>query len=643
MEAGEAVQLRLAAIVASADDAIIAKDLAGTIISWNRAAERIFGFTEAEIVGQSVRLIIPQERQTEEDEVLRLIAAGEMVDHFETVRRRKDGTLVDVSLTISPLRTASGQIIGASKIARDITERNRLLRDARWLAAIVESSDDAIISKDLDGIVTSWNKAAQRMFGYESSEMVGRSIRVLIPPDLHGEEDDVLSRIRRGQGVEHYETVRCRKDGTLFPISLSVSPIRDASGAVIGASKIARDVSDKKQAESERQRLLRMAEEASQLKDEFLATLSHELRTPLNAILGYTRMMRSGLLSPAKQEKALDTVARNATSLTQIVEDVLDVSRIIAGKVRLQAQAVELPGIIGEAVDTVRPAAEAKGIHVETVVDPRGTTVWGDPERLQQIMWNLLSNAVKFTGSGGRIDVRLASRDSHVEVTVRDTGVGIPAEFLPHVFERFRQADAGISREHGGLGLGLAIARHLVELQGGLISASSEGRGKGATFRVELPVRPSGRVTAPAEAPALPSAEGITVPDLRGVRILAVDDDADALALIGEILELTQATVETAASGRTALECIEREVPDVLVADLGMPRMSGFDLIDRVRQSARPEVRELPAAALTAYARSEDRARALRSGFQLHLTKPIDPAEFMAAMASLARRTKVDR
>jgi PAS domain S-box-containing protein len=639
LDTKDAALLRLAAIVASADDAIIAKDLTGTITSWNHAAERIFGYSEAEAIGKSIRLIIPPDRQGEEDEVLRQIAAGQIVDHFETIRRRKDGRLINVSLTISPLRTASGEIIGASKIARDITEQRRLDRDARWLASIVESSDDAIISKDLDGVVTSWNRGAQRMFGYTPDEMIGRSIRVLIPVDLHSEEDEVIARIRRGQPVEHYETVRKRKDGSLFPISLTVSPLRDAKGVVIGASKIARDISDQKQAENERQRLLRLAQEASQLKDEFLATLSHELRTPLNAILGYTRMMRSGLLSPEKHDKALETVVRNATSLTQIVEDVLDVSRIISGKIRLNIQAVELPEIVREALDTVRPAAEAKRLQIETTIDADATTVSGDPERLQQILWNLLSNAVKFTKSGGRIEVRLTRVDSHVELTVHDTGIGIAREFLPHVFERFRQADASVSREYGGLGLGLAITRHLVELQGGRISASSEGPGHGSTFRLELPIRAVARPASPPLQPA-PRSARIAVPDLTGVRILAVDDEPDALALIGEILEATQATVESASSGQQAIDCIERETPDVLIADLGMPRMSGFDLIALVRRSPRQEIRDLPAAALTAYARSEDRSKALQAGFQMHLTKPIDPGDLMNAMASLAGRAK---
>ena len=637
----DTVHLRLAAIVASADDAIIAKDLTGIITSWNRAAERIFGYTEAEVVGQSIRLIVPLERHAEEDELLRRISAGETVEHFETVRRRKNGELIDVALTLSPLRSSPGRVIGASTIARDLSEHKRLDRDARRLAAIVESSDDAIVSKDLNGVVMSWNRAAQRIFGYTPEEMIGQSIRVLIPPDLLSEEEEVLARIRRGQSVEHYETIRRRKDGTLFPISLTVSPLRGADGTILGASKIARDISEQKRAENERQRLLRMAQEASQLKDEFLATLSHELRTPLNAILGYTRMMRSGLLTPEKQERALEIVARNATSLTQIVEDVLDVSRIISGKVRMNIQPVELAAIVRDALETVRPAADAKKVQIEMSVDPQATMVSGDPERLQQIIWNVVSNAVKFTGSGGRVEVRLSQVDSRVHVTVQDTGIGIAPEFLPHVFERFRQADASVSREHGGLGLGLAISRHLLELQGGAIYASSEGRGKGATFRIELPVRAvAGREAT--DRPKTAARTAITVPDLRGVRILAVDDEPDALALIREVLEATQATVETAGSGQEALDCIEKTTFDVLVADLGMPRMTGFDLIAALRKSLRREVREMPAAALTAYARSEDRAKALRSGFQLHLTKPIEPGELMAAMASLAGREKPD-
>ena len=290
-----------AAIVASSDDAIVSKTLDGTVVTWNAAAERLFGYTASEIVGRSIRLIVPPDRQTEEDRVLSAIRRGETIDHFETVRQRKDGTLIPISLTVSPIRDSSGEIVGASKIARDLSRTQRVQRDALRLAAIVDSSDDAIVGKDLNSIITSWNAAAQRMFGYSAEEMIGKSVRILIPDDRQHEEDDVLSRITRGQKLDHYETFRRKKDGTLFPVSLTVSPVLNEQGVVIGASKIARDITERVRADEERRRLLEMARAANRLKDEFLATLSHELRTPLNAIAGYARLMQAGLLNPDKQ------------------------------------------------------------------------------------------------------------------------------------------------------------------------------------------------------------------------------------------------------------------------------------------------------------------------------------------------------
>ena len=632
----------LAAIVESSDDAIVSKDLDGTVVSWNRAAERLFGYAAPEMIGRSIRVIVPPDRQTEEDHVLATVGRGEVVDHFETVRLRKDGSLVPISLTVSPIKNAAGGVIGASKIARDLTRIQRSQRDAIRLAAIVQSSDDAIISKDLNSIVTSWNGAAERMFGYAASEMVGKSIRLIIPDDRQYEEDDVLFKIRRGEPVEHYETVRRRKDGSLIPISLTVSPILDNDGVVVGASKIARDISDRTRAEEERQRLLVIARDASRMKDEFLATLSHELRTPLNAIVGYLRLLQAGLIGGEKQRRAIDTIARNAASLTQIVEDMLDVSRIISGKVRLNVQSVELSILILETVETTRPASDARGVRVETIVDPDVGPVSGDPERLRQILWNLMSNAVKFTDRGGHVQVRLARVDSHIELTVTDTGIGIPPEFVPHVFERFRQADAGVSRVYGGLGLGLAIARHLVELQGGHISVHSEGVGRGSTFRVELPLRSVPPIAAePSDQRYAPAVDvHLEVPQLKGMKILVVDDDRDALALVREILEATGATVVTADSGMDALDRLRRSKPDLLIADLAMPNMDGFELIDQARRCEDLDIQRVPAVALTAFARSEDRARALRNGFQLHLSKPIDPAELMAAAAALGRRVR---
>ena len=388
-------------------------------------------------------------------------------------------------------------------------------------------------------------------------------------------------------------------------------------------------------------------QEASRIKDDFLASLSHELRTPLNAILGYARMLRSGIVGPDKKDKAIETIERNATSLTQIVEDVLDISRIVSGKIRLNVQPVEFPDIVRSAVDGITPAADAKGLRVETMVDPDAAPVSGDPERLQQVLWNLLSNAVKFTNRGGKVQVRLERVNSHLEVAVSDTGIGIAPEFLPHVFERFRQADAGIARERGGLGLGLSIARQLVEMHGGTIDVSSGGINQGATFRVKIPlmiVHPV-RDDLPRVHPrAGASARKPVARDLRDVHVLAVDDEADALNLVSEVLQAAGARV-SARRDRRRMRCgsLDADVPDVLVADLGMPAVDGFQFIDRVRRHPNARVREVPAAALTAYARSEDRMKALRAGFQIHLAKPIDPAELITTIAALAKRFVVKR
>jgi len=409
----------------------------------------------------------------------------------------------------------------------------------------------------------------------------------------------------------------------------------------VGASKIARDITERKQAEAERARLLTVAQEASRLKDEFLATLSHELRTPLNAILGYTRMLRSGLIAPEKEARALDTIERNATSLTEIIEDVLDVSRIISGKIRLNVRAVDMHAVIEESIEAVRPAADARNVRIECILDSGEAPVSGDPERLQQILWNLVSNAVKFTERGGRVQIRLERAASHVALIVSDTGIGIAPEFLPYVFERFRQGDSGVTREFGGLGLGLAITRHLVEMHGGTIDVTSAGRGAGATFRVKLPlmiVHAKERSSPSPHPRAHRAGTNVTVAALHGVSVLAVDDDVDALMMVREILEAAGAHVTTADSAQEALALIEVADPDVLLADVGMPKMSGFELIAAVRRSPNRRVQKIPAAALTAYARSEDRAHALRSGFQLHLAKPIDPGELMAAIASLAKQ-----
>jgi PAS domain S-box-containing protein len=693
-ESGRAAQY-LAAVVDSAEDAIITKDLDGVIRSANAAAERLYGYSSDELVGRSVRILIPPERRSEEDHILARIRRGERVEHFETVRVTKDGRRLDIALTVSPVRDDTGTIVGASKIGRDITaikrveaERIRLLEEN---ALVTETLNNvgALVASDLDQtkVVQAVTDAATELttaefgaFFYnvldEREEAytlytisgVPRELFSTFPmprntavfePTFKGtgvvRSDDITMDSRYGHNAPYHGM----PPGHLPVRSYLAVPVKGRGGNVIGGlffghsqtgrfdahhERIAIGIASWASVALENAHLYMRAQEASRVKDDFLASLSHELRTPLNAILGYARMLQSGMLPAEKKQKAIDTIERNATSLTQIVEDVLDISRIVSGKIRLNVQAVDLPTIVRNAVDAVTPAADAKGVRIESIVDPHAAPVSGDPERLQQILWNLLSNAVKFTHRGGKVQVRLERVNSHVEVIVSDTGIGIASEFLPHVFERFRQADAGITRERGGLGLGLSIARQLTEMHGGTIEASSAGLNQGATFRVKIPLMIMHPVhdELPRVHPRSTSAAArIGTVTLHGIHVLAVDDEPDALALVREALESVGARTSTAQSAADALARLVEEVPDVVVADLGMPQVDGFAFIEQVRQHPNPRVREVPAAALTAYARSEDRMKALGAGFQIHLAKPIDPAELVTTIASLAKRVVV--
>jgi PAS domain S-box-containing protein len=492
-------------------DAVVWTDADERIIAWNPAAERLYGWSAAEAIGQPISLIVPVALWEHVEELHRRVGEGDVVRDIETVHRRSDETHFRVLLTTAPVRAPDGRVMGIVRIAQDLSGQQRTDREARRLAAIVRWSDDAIVSKDLNGIVTTWNVAAERMFGYTAAEMIGTSIRVLIPEDRQSEEDETLARIRRGDTVEHFETLRRRKDGTIIVIALTVSPIRNAFGEVVGASKIARDITKMKEIENERQRLLESVQEISRLKDEFVATLSHELRTPLNAILGYARMLRSGVMAPDRLDQAIQVIERNAAWLSRMVDDVLDISRIITGKMRLTIQRVELGPIVRTAIDGIQPAATAKGIRVE-FSDEGAAPIAGDPERLQQILWNLLSNAVKFTSRGGLVRVGLRQAEASAEISVVDNGDGIAPEFLPYIFERFRQADSTGTRERSGLGLGLAIVRQLVEAHGGAIEASSEGTGQGAAFRILLPVADhAASIAAPADPHDSATAEAAPV------------------------------------------------------------------------------------------------------------------------------------
>ena len=527
--------------------------------------------------------------------------------------------------------------------------------DARTLlAAVVESSDDAIITKTLDGKITSWNASAARLLGWTAAEIIGQPITVLIPPDRQEEERHIIASLRAGKRIEHYETVRAAKDGRLIEVALTISPLRDQTGEIVGASKILRDVTERKRIERELQGLLAErnqilaseraarseAERLSASKDEFLALLSHELRTPLNAILGWTQILRSGSVASANFDKGLGVIERNVRAQTQLVDDLLDMSRIISGQMRLEVQPVMPFAFVQGAIESARPAADARGVGLEAILDPAAGPVSGDANRLQQVVWNLISNAIKFTPKGGHVQVTFERVNSNIEICVADSGIGIRPDFLPHIFERFRQADATSTREHGGLGLGLSIVKHIVELHGGTVEASSDGEGQGATFRVRLPVvvsrwnpdRPHEHPRS-SQRPAVPFVNA----DLSNLLVLVVDDDPDSRDLLHRLLSDCGATVTAAASASEALAATDNQRPDLLISDIGMPEIDGYQLLRSLR--ANSDVR-FPAIALTAFARSEDRTRALLAGFVAHVSKPVEPAELIATVAAVSGRVR---
>jgi PAS domain S-box-containing protein len=630
---------RLRATLESTTDAIVVTDNDGCVTDYNRPFVLMWQIPENELASREyTRVVELNSRWFANPEAYRAqIAAIEESSPTETfdLLELSDGRTVE---QVSRPQFIDGHSVGRVWSFRDISGRRRGEREHAYLAAIVTSSNDAIVSKTLDGIITSWNAGAERMFGFSAAEAVGQSISIIIPPDRLDEEREVLSRLRRGERIENYETIRRTREGRMIHASLTISPVKDESGRIIGASKIARDITERQNLLDAERAARTRAEEASRLKDEFLATVSHELRTPLNAILGWAHLLRDGNLDAEKTRHAIEVVERNARTQAQVIEDILDVSRIITGKLRLDVRMLMPMTVVESALESVRPTAEAKGVHLHSVLDPNAGPITGDSSRLQQVYWNLLSNAIKFTPRGGRVEVRLERINSHIEISVSDTGEGISHDFLPHVFDRFRQADASSSRTTGGLGLGLAIVRHLVELHGGLVTAHSLGKGHGATFTVRLPLRPLRSADAKemsvhprVDAHAMPDLSG--APRLRDVRVLVVDDEPDARELLRIVLEECGAEVRDAGSVRQALELVRQWSPNVIVSDIGMPGEDGYDLIRQVREWESASGTRIPAVALTAYARVEDRMRALRAGYQVHLSKPIEPMEFVLVVA----------
>jgi PAS domain S-box-containing protein len=578
------------------------------------------------------------------------VALAEVIPqgNFSVVERPvRTSTLV--SMIRSSLRARGRQYQVREHLARQ-QEAQREIRDAeqrfRWLVENV--ADYAIFMIDLEGRVASWNSGAAQMLGYDAEEILGQPTARLFEDDgatLRREMQDA-----RANGRAATTGWRLRKDGRRLFVEGVLTAVPDEQGRLLGFAKLMRDVTERRRIEAEREQLLQSertarseAERSGRMKDEFLATLGHELRTPLNAILGWAQALRHTNAVSGELAEGIAVIERNARAQAQIIADLLDMSGIISGKVRLEMQRVDLASVVEASVNAVRPAAQAKDIRLKVTLDGIAGDVSGDPNRLQQVFWNLLTNAVKFTPKAGQVAVSLARVNSHLEVSVVDNGEGIDPAFLPHVFERFRQADASTTRRHGGLGLGLSIVRQLVELHGGSISALSEGAGKGATFRVVLPLTTAAAHASAAEEPrqrraaeAEPMSVASTI-DLEGVKVLVVDDEPDARSLIERLLRDRDAEVMTAASAKEALDLLAHDEPDVLISDIGMPKEDGYSLLRRIRKLKGAKAR-LPAIALTAYARPEDRAKAIEAGYQLHLAKPVEASTLIAMVAMLSRR-----
>jgi PAS domain S-box-containing protein len=682
---------RFLTFAAAAADAIIVIDVSSRIHFINHAAEKIFGYPVRELLGQSLTLLMPDYlRQVHRAGLERYASTG--IPHInwsgvELPGLHRDGR--EIALEISFGEFVENGTHYFTGIARDITERKRRKETQRFL---VEAS--AILGASLDYETTLQSVARLSVpfvadwcivYVVDADDtaiqplavMHANAAQVALVWELERRENQhphaltgVPRAIRTGQS-ELYENIPDAADATTtgdaerFRVarqlnlkSAMIVPLV-ARGRTLGAITFAtaesgrhygradlafaEDLAQRAALAVDNARLYREAQEANRLKDEFLATLSHELRTPLTSILGWTNLLRSVKFDEVTSGRALETIERNARSQKQLIDDLLDASRIITGKLRLELKPTELKAVVESACHAARPAAEAKGIELHLALERAASIVAGDAERLQQVVWNLLSNAVKFTPERGRVEVRLARVGTQAEISVRDTGQGIKAEFLPFVFERFRQADGTTTRTHGGLGLGLAIVRHLVELHGGTVAADSEGLGAGATFKVSLPLveyTKRGDAATNSETTFDGAAAGTRELSeqqavLGGLRILIVEDEPDTRVLLKKALERFGAQVETRELVEEALHALDESAFDVVLSDIAMPGEDGYSLIEKIRARGN----SIPAIALTAYAREEDKQLALASGFQLHLAKPIAPKELAAAVASVAGRT----
>jgi PAS domain S-box-containing protein len=610
----------LAAIITSSEDAIISKDLNGYITSWNPSAERIFGFSANEAITKHISLIIPPEYISDEDYIIGKIKKGERVEHFEAIRHAKDGKLLNLSITVSPIRNNDGEIVGASKIARDITSLKEAAKTSAYLSAIIESSDDAIISKDLKGFITSWNKSAERIFGYTAEEIVGRHITMLIPNDRITEEDKILTTLRTGDRIDHFETVRRHKLGHLIPVSLTISPIRDSAGNIIGASKISRDI-------SERINAANALQELNHKKEEFLATMSHELRTPMNAVIGLANLLKMMEL-PEKAQKFIETLKLSADNLMDLINDLLDFAKIESDSLEFEEIEFNLAVQVEKAISVTNVRAQEKNLNLYINYPSTLNRYYlGDPLRIQQILMNLLSNAVKFTDKGSiEVDINGVDQSTNIKmvtIQVTDTGIGIAENKLATIFDKFMQADSSITRRYGGSGLGLSIVKALTEKMGGTIHVDSQ-LGLGTTFTVKIPLTLTDRIST------IESFSANAIPEMPVINknVLLVEDYEPNIMVTSALLEQAGFNYDIARNGFEALRKYSNGHYDVILMDVQMHELDGLEATRRIRRmELEKKIVRTPIIGMTAHVREQDKDKCLDAGMDDFIPKPFEPSE----------------
>ncbi|MBW4051106.1 MAG: PAS domain S-box protein [Proteobacteria bacterium] len=612
----------LAVTLRSIGDGVIVTDVGGRVTFLNPVAERLTGWSLIEARDQPsekvFHIVNEQTGAPVAHPVAEVLKSGGIVGLADpTVLIARDGRRIPIEDSGAPVRLANGELVGIVVVFRDVTERKRAEHDHAWLASLVDSSDDVIASKTLDGIVTSWNPAATRLFGYEPAQIVGKSITTIIPPELHAEELEILAQLRRGQRIEHYETVRIAKNGRRIQVALTVSPIRGTDGRIVGASKIARDITERKRSE-------RALREADRQKDEFLATLAHELRNPLAPICAAAQLLKNAKSLAPELRAATAILERQARHMTHLVDDLLEMSRIMNGRLLLHPEPLDLADLLRAVIEASRQALETARHQIALAVPSEPVHVNGDRIRLTQVLSNLLHNAVKHTPPGGRIEISLRAEGAQAIVSVRDNGSGIPPEMLEHIFEPFAQLDRSFEHPDGGLGIGLTLAKRLLDLHQGRIEAASAGRGQGTEFLIHLPT-----ITATtgkrASAPQKRS-------DFSGSRrVLIADDNHDAGISLSMLLQSMGHDTRVVHDGIEALEEAELFRPDVVLLDIGMPRLDGYDTARRM--AARPWAADTQIVAVTGWGQEADRQRAKAAGFHRHLIKPVDVVALQEVMA----------